>query len=139
MTAPSVAPLTEAVTVHIPSAPAYALSPNSRVHWRVKHRQSVAVKEATQMACIGVPALHGPVVLTWTIFLGKSGRRCDIDNLIPCLKPCQDMLALCGVIDGDTPDVVRQIVIADQVLWATHRGLPYISVTITPAERIGNL
>jgi hypothetical protein len=96
MTAASVAPLTEAVTV------------------------------------------HGPVVLTWTIFLGKSGRRMDIDNLTPCLKPCQDQLVLCKIIDGDTPDVVRQIVIADQVLWATHRGLPYIAVTVTPvADALG--
>jgi hypothetical protein len=46
------------------------------------------------------------------------------------------MLALCRVIDGDTPDVVRQIVIADQVVWSEHRGLPYIAVTIAPAERI---
>src|SRR5690349_8566357 len=62
------------VSLTIPGTPAYSLSPNSRSHWRVKHRETEAAKWDVKMAiadtfCGFAPKLRGPVCLHWTVFL----------------------------------------------------------------------
>ena len=108
-----------ATSITIPSTPAYTLSPNSRAHWRVKHRESQEVKQITALSCRDAEPVHGRVSLIWTIFLPKRGKVRDLDNLVPCMKPAMDALVQAGIIDGDGPDVVERIY-ADQIPWAKH-------------------
>ena len=120
--------------ISIPATPAYSLSPNSRKHWHVKARESVAAKTATYFASIGAEPVSGPVVLTWTVYKAKGRKTMDRDNLIPCLKPFMDSLVMVGIIDGDTPDVVKAIHV-EQVSYQDHGGpLGEIEVRITPAQ-----
>ena len=83
-----------AVSLTIPGMPAYALSPNSRCHWRVKHQESQAAKWAVKaaLATYGMDVLtdwdfHGPVRLIWGINLAKRRKPMDRTNATATLKP----------------------------------------------------
>lgn len=138
--------MTEAVSVArsvsltIPGTPAYALSPNSRAHWRVKHRESQAAKWAVKAAVwhdgeLHAVPIHGPVRLIWGINLAKRRKFMDRDNATATLKPFMDSLVDLGIIDGDTPDIVTDIKI-HQFLYAEH-GIAEgeIELTIQEATR----
>jgi hypothetical protein len=122
MTATSVAPLTEAVTVTIPGTPCFSYSPNTRTHWRVRAAEARAIKDATILACreAGSPQVHGPVELVWAIYTDRRRHEMDVTNAIACLKAHEDGLVQAGVIDGDTPNIVRSISVV-QIPWADHR------------------
>jgi hypothetical protein len=124
-----------AVTLTIPGTPAYSLSPNSRKHWRIQRQESRDAKWRVRevygpYTSRLVP--HGPVALTWTVFLAKGGRKRDVDNLVPCMKPFMDSLVDLEILDGDTPDIVQRIEVA-QVPWSQHHGDPMLCVTIESA------
>ena len=119
------------VTIEIPSGPAYSISPNSRKHWRVKHRESQELKQIAFYSSMNGELVYGPVNLYWTIYLGKGRREMDRDNATATLKPAMDGLVQSGAIEGDTSKIVRAITV-DQVKWMVHKGPPKIVVTITP-------
>jgi hypothetical protein len=136
-------PTTEATVISIPAQPAYSLSPNSRAHWRKRHLESREAKaivriewgNMTHGAFTPLQPVHGPVLLTWTVYKGKGRKSLDRDNLIPCLKPFMDGLVECGIIDGDTPDIVTAIHV-EQVSYQDHGGpLGEIECRIEPAGR----
>jgi hypothetical protein len=72
--------MAEAV-ITIPGRPAYALSPNSRCHWRVKQKATQEAHWAVMAAirdeeAVGgrIGPFEGPVSLHWTVYLDKGGR-----------------------------------------------------------------
>jgi hypothetical protein len=134
MTAPSVAPLTEAVTITIAGTPCFSYSPNTRTHWRVRAREAREIKEATILACreAGSPQIHGPVTLEWHIAAAKRRQFMDRTNAIACLKAHEDGLVAAGVIDADTQDIVTDIYVG-QHLWQTHKcNGGFVTVIVTP-------
>jgi hypothetical protein len=126
------------VTLVIPGTPAYALSPNSRSHWRAKHRESIEARLATFAALQDAtpdPAtlcVHGPVRLIWGIHLAKRRKFMDRTNATATLKPFEDALVELGLIDGDTPDIVTDIKI-HQFLYAEH-GIAEGEIEVTIQE-----
>ena len=93
------------VITKIPSA---ALSPNSRSHWRVKHKASKAVKQATAAGVQIAFQLDGePEDLPWhevelqATYYHNCKRRRDPDNLIALLKYPIDGLVLGGLLIDD--------------------------------------
>lgn len=132
------------ITIEIPAGPAYSISPNSRKHWRVKHRES---QEAKWLAAnVASNALRddnadagprGPVNLHWTIYLGKGRKVMDRDNATATLKPYLDGLVTVDMIEDDTQDIVRAITV-DQVRWAYHKGDAKIVVEISPSPLPGS-
>lgn len=120
------------LTLTIPGTPAYSLSPNSRSHWRVKHRETNDLALATK-AAIGYIYRHfpGPVRLRWTIYLAKRGKPRDLDNLLPCLKPAQDQIVRADIIPDDSPTYIPHTPTIEQVRWSDHKSEPRIVVTIT--------
>lgn len=131
---------TIALTLTIPGTPAYAWSPNSRAHWRVKHQESEAVKWAVRLAWReamqrdpDLRPMHGPVRLIWGINLAKRRKFMDRTNATATLKIHEDALVELGIIDGDTPDIVTDIKI-HQFLYTEHRiAEGEIEVTIMEA------
>ena len=137
MTETMTAPRT--VTLTIPGTPAYALSPNSRKHWRVKYRESVDARlttfaalqdTTTDPASFGV---HGPVKLIWVINLAKRRKLMDRTNATATLKPFEDALVELGVIDADTPDIVTGIEIHQNLYQCHGIAEGEIKCTIRPA------
>lgn len=121
------------VTLTIPGCPAYSLSPNSRCHWAIKQRESRDVRQSV-MAMLSwhrvlVP-FTVPVRLHWTVYLPKGGKKRDLDNLLPCLKPAQDQLVSSGVIPGDSPRWIPTTPTVEQIPWSKHKGEPKIIVRI---------
>ena len=93
------------VITKIPSA---ALSPNSRSHWRVKHKASKAVKKATAAGVQITFSLDGePEDLPWhevvlqATYYHKCKRKRDPDNLVALLKYPIDGLVLGGLLIDD--------------------------------------
>ncbi len=119
---PSVRPEADEVIIAIPGQPCYSLSPNSRKHYMVKARDAKEAKARGFIACMGLPRVSGPVVIEWRIFLAKGVKLRDWDNMVPCLKPILDSFVISGVIDGDSPDIVRDATI-EQFIWLDHYAL----------------
>jgi crossover junction endodeoxyribonuclease RusA len=75
--------------------PAKTLSPNARVHWRVRHGAArIAKDEAfvlTKAACIRAPAGTIPMTIT---FNPPDARHRDDDNAIASFKAARDGIAL---------------------------------------------
>ena len=93
------------VITKIPSA---SLSPNSRSHWRVKHKASKAIKRSTALGVRIALALDGkPEDLPWhevelqATYYHKCKRRRDPDNLVALLKYPIDGLVLGGLLIDD--------------------------------------
>ena len=93
------------VITKIPSA---ALSPNSRSHWRVKHKASKAVKQATAAGVQIAFQLDGePEDLPWhevelqATYYHSCKRRRDPDNLGALLKYPIDGRVLGGLLIDD--------------------------------------
>ena len=125
------------ITIEIPAGPAYSISPNSRKHWRVKHRESQELKQVAWASCLPpdrpeLRLMQGPVNIHWTIYLGKGRRQMDRDNATATMKPALDGIVSAGAIEGDEQHIVRAITV-DQVKWADHRGDARITVRIERA------
>lgn len=76
--------------------PPRTLSPNSRVHWAVKHRSSKECRRSAYF--IAKESLSKSVIvgdnLSVSIFAyPKDKRKRDLDNLIASLKPVLDGIA----------------------------------------------
>lgn len=92
------------VVSKIPSA---ALSPNSRSHWRVKHKASQSIKKSTAASvriAISMDQVEGlpwhEVTLQATYYHSCKRRR-DPDNLVALLKYPIDGLVLGGLLIDD--------------------------------------
>lgn len=90
----------EIVIEHLPDA---ALSPNARVHWRVKYDATkIARTEAGWLAKAQwrdqAPMLYALIAYEFTV---PVRRRRDQDNLIAGCKPWQDGLVDAGVLVQD--------------------------------------
>lgn len=85
--------------VTIPMVPPRELSPNRRVHWRVRNdavqTMRMAAKGATTVALDGAPAnLYGDAFdLDMQVFWPKRRKRMDVDNVVASCKACIDGIA----------------------------------------------
>jgi hypothetical protein len=125
MTEPRTVTLTEAresLILKFPGTPAYALSPNSRKHWAVKARESKAAKWTVKATWMEEEreSVSGPVTITWGIHLARRRKFMDKDNATATLKPYMDGLVECGIIEGDTPDIVTDIKIWQFLFKVDH-------------------
>lgn len=140
---PSVSPTKpKTIILTFPGKPAYSLSPNSRQHWRVRHHESQEAKRLVRLIWLDrqqgddpIAPIHGPVVLQWGIHLARGRKFMDRTNATATLKPFEDGLVACGIIDGDTPDIVTRIDI-DQFLYRVDHPIVEgeIDVVITEAQ-----
>ena len=129
------------LSLTISGTPAYALSPNSRSHWRVKHRESREAKALVRICWSNMThgngfthahPIPGPVRLIWGINLAKRRKFMDRTNATATLKPFEDALVELGIIEGDTPDIVTDIQI-HQFLYKEH-GVAEGEIEVTIQE-----
>ena len=124
------------IVTKIPSA---SLSPNSRSHWRVKHRASKSVKKATAAGVQIALSLDGkPEGIPWhevelqATYYHKCKRRRDPDNLIALLKYPIDGLVMGGLLVDDdqiTLQPVLQMIDVDN---------PRLEMTISPLSAVAS-
>ncbi len=76
------------------------LSPNARVHWRVKAKATKSFKHSCLMSMIGLPSFVGRSKFK-IVFSPPDKRRRDADNLIASFKAGFDALsAVTGIDDS---------------------------------------
>lgn len=85
--------------------PPAALSPNARVHWRVRHKAGKAYRAAVQWTAYGQGARMLPRSTTGLtlslVFVPPSRRAYDLDNALARMKAGLDGLSsLLGVDDS---------------------------------------
>jgi Holliday junction resolvase RusA-like endonuclease len=83
----------------VPCVPDADLSPNARVHWRVRARKVKALREFVYYATRGdapVVPFSGPVVLSVAIGWPKGRKRHDPTNVPTLLKAVVDGLTDAG-------------------------------------------
>lgn len=76
-----------------------ALTANRRVHWRVRHTRTKALRTKSAALHRGVPQMdraHLTVTVTW-----PDRRRRDAENLAPTLKALIDGAVDAGVLPDD--------------------------------------
>tara|TARA_R110000824_G_scaffold217897_2_gene404354 strand:+ start:6095 stop:6511 length:417 start_codon:yes stop_codon:yes gene_type:complete len=124
------------IITRIPSA---ALSPNSRSHWRVKHKASKVIKEATAHAvqiALRVSEEINKRELPWheielqAVYYHHCNRRRDPDNLIALLKYPIDGLVLGGLLVDDDQITLKP------VIRLIDKDNPRLEMTITPLRPI---
>jgi Holliday junction resolvase RusA-like endonuclease len=92
------------LAIAIESLPPKEFSPNSRVHYHVRHAAGVVAQDEViaRVSAYGYKdgALDNPVVyVVWGL---PDKRRRDWDNLIACTKPLIDGLVHAGVLKDDS-------------------------------------
>jgi hypothetical protein len=112
----------ESLILTFPGTPAYSLSPNSRTHWAAKARESRDAKWTVKATWLEEPRepIKGPVTITWGIHLARRRKFMDKDNATATMKPYLDGLVECGIIEGDTPDIVTDITIWQFLYGVDH-------------------
>lgn len=115
----------EIIIDHLPSK---FLSPNSRVHWTVKHGEASAARsEAGWLAkskWTGQdPILYAVIDYEFTVTVS---RRRDEDNFISSCKPWQDGLVDAGVLAADDKDHLK---IGSVSFYKGPRGSTKITIT----------
>lgn len=105
--------------------PPKALSPNARVHWRVRAKAAKAYREACGWACkaagLTAPLTIGKLHL-WIDFYPPDKRRRDDDNLVASFKNGRD-----GVADALGLD--DNCFITHPLVWSTIGGMVKIRIT----------
>lgn len=77
------------------------LNANRRVHWRVRHERTKAIREAAYLLARGqVPALTRAQVIAE--YRPPDRRRRDVHNLYPSAKAAVDGLVDAGVLPDDS-------------------------------------
>lgn len=124
------------IITKIPSA---ALSPNSRSHWRVKHKASKSVKKATAAGVHIALLIDGkPEDLPWhevelqATYYHKCKRRRDPDNLIALLKYPIDGLVMGGLLVDDDQITLKP------VQRLIDRDNPRLELTIRPLSVVAS-
>lgn len=71
------------------------LSPNARVHWRVKHRRCHSYRHTCSWACVdqGVRKIDAQAIKATIIFFPPDARRRDVDNMLASIKAAIDAVA----------------------------------------------
>lgn len=94
------APTAPATVAHVlVDLRAEALTANRRVHWTVRQSRSRLLRRKGLYAAHGLPRLQRArltVEVTW-----PDGRRRDVDNLRPTIKPIVDGMVDAGVLPDD--------------------------------------
>lgn len=92
------------VTLELPF-PGRGLSPNSRLHWRVKAAAVAGYREAcgwiAKEAMQRLEAPLEPPVKADILYVLPDGRRRDPDNLLAMLKPAWDGMVDAGLLVDD--------------------------------------
>jgi hypothetical protein len=143
LTAPSVAPLTEAVTVRIPMSPAPALSPNNRSKRGGSWQREAATRELREAAMLvasghravrelegwwlpdGIVHIHEHII--WP--KSQRGDLPDPDGLATYCKPALDGIVDAGILTGDSAKHIASVTTSQEK--GTER-FGYTIVTITP-------
>jgi hypothetical protein len=92
------------LTIKLDCLPPREFSPNSRVHWRTRHRAGVQAKNDV-IALVLEQGWQGPalcdavVSIRWGL---PTKRVVDWDNLVARSKPYLDALVDAGVLVGDS-------------------------------------
>lgn len=113
------------------------LSPNwsprhIRDAWAIKkrHGDNVAAAFVNATKYNFMARVNEPVVITWTVYLGKGRRLQDRNNLLGGgLKRLQDELVKAGVISDDIPSVVLDPKL-EQILFKEHGGAPRVVIKV---------
>ena len=96
--------MTAQITVVCPLPPRQ-LSPNSRCHWRTRHKHSKKYREACRVACFTELVSRRRGDVAWSharlqaTFFYKDKRRRDRDNMAAMLKYAYDGIAAALGVD----------------------------------------
>ena len=118
----------EIITTELPTTP---LSPNSRAHWRTKHKASKRLKNITAFSTataivreqlVGQPFHEVTLLAT---YYHKCRRRRDPDNHIAMLKYAIDGLVLGGLLIDDDKITLKP------VQFAIDKDNPRLELLVT--------
>ena len=135
----------ETITVTIPGTPDACVSPNSRVHWRVKAKHVQAYRETARLAALAVCNGHAPIRGAVTLHLEygweKGRKMVDWDNAVAISKCAIDGLVAAGIMADD-----RYVVGATVEQRRDPDKVGYLAITVkqaapgvgTAAERGGS-
>lgn len=117
-----------AIVVEMP-LPRRELSPNGRVHWRVRSKAVHAYR--TLAWARASSALGGKPAPRWkravaraAFFLPADGRKRDQDNLSASLKAAYDGIADAGIVENDSG------LSHERALFAVDGKKPRVEITI---------
>lgn len=82
--------------------PAKELSPNARVHWRVKAKHTKAAREQAHAMARSFNRPMWKAATVKCVFTFGDTRRRDKDNLLASMKAYFDGLADAGVVENDS-------------------------------------
>lgn len=99
--------------------PAKELSPNARVHWRVKAKHTKAARDYANAAARRFNRPMWKAARVRCVFTFGDSRRRDKDNLLASMKAYFDGLADAGVVENDSQ-------------------LTYEPIEVTSPSRVGN-
>ena len=106
---PSEAQKNSVIRIEVPALPGRELSPNARVHWRVRNKAKVAYQfeiAAVLSECKDLPAGLTKVWINLT-FIFPTKRMRDADNLVSSFKGGLDLLVSRGILVDDNIENVR--------------------------------
>ena len=109
--------MSDTYRVIVPGVPSTSLSPNARVHWRVKARDTKQAREAARWCAVAVldgrkPFGSDPVDVRVRVLWPKGRKTMDPTNLAASLKATVDGLTDAGAWRDDNR---VQIVDVEQV------------------------
>ena len=104
------------------------LSPNTRVHWAVRHRRAKKVGDTCYAIWhkAGKPHASGPVLVTITL---RRSRKMDKDNALACCKSAIDAIFKARVTPDDGPDYVTFNPVV-QVIGPQYRERPEVEFLV---------
>lgn len=84
-------------------------TPNQRMHWTVRMRETKMWREAAYVAAMQQQRPAKPLTRVALVLIRASSKQCDIDNHVASFKAIIDGLRDARVIADDHPGVVSQI------------------------------
>ena len=126
--------LTTVLSITLPYLPPREFSPNSRVHWRTRHKAGVQAKNdiialVREQQWQGPPLEGATVTVKWGL---PSKGAFDWDNLIARTKPLIAALVDAGVLTGDS---VRDY--QPEYGWFYNPKKPQTVIEVTPCQTPG--
>ena len=97
MSAPSLVAMQ--VLLDVPRA--WLLTSNQRLHWREEARRKASLRDLAAVRCNNGREKFGQKVRCTVTVSWPDGRRRDVHNLMPTIKPCIDGMVDAGLLEDD--------------------------------------
>ena len=104
--------------LELPYLPPASFSPNSRVHWSVRSRDSKQVQKDVLYLLreqFRIIPSYKAIALKYCIVVPDSRRR-DYENFVSRCKPITDAIVRCGIVKDDAPEYIKEYSLTFEVV-----------------------